>query len=395
MNSKDTLKMFLDDNSNFIHDAIEALNAIAEIPEDVRTSEMKRLHSTYISFLNKCLPLTSEHVNLSFGIYKELDELIVLPDGTVFNTNYAGKNVGNVMGWTVKSWKTSAKIQKEYKKLKEESIAASKTATKATKKKELVTRKNELEREKRKREGKIRLGDMKTCSLFVYWQLKNLKAKKDCFKVYSGEPLAKTIKEINTLLDVYWNTDIKCIRKRELLEKAINKARSKIDDFGDFYLPSKDSCSSWLRTGDFWKDAEGCYHHGITEVCYNFSFGEPYNIVPGCEQEFLTQFEQIMAKIYEITEKKRHRYWDELKQTRIADAIFSDNFERWDKPRFERSGYGEIVPIIDNCKSMLEKSTDIQKAIINNEPETAGLTDFVRDFLIRMKCFDLPKEEVA
>lgn len=393
MNSKDTLKMFLDDNSNFIHEAIEALNAIAEIPEDVRTSEMKRLHSAYIGFLNKCLPLSSEHANLSFGIYKELDELIVLPDGTVFNT-YAGKNVGNVMDWTVRSWKTSAEIQKEYKKLKEESIAANKTAAKAAEKKELATRKNELEREKNKREGKIRLGDMKTCSLFVYWQLKNLKAKKDCFKVYSGEPLAKTIKEINTLLDVYWSTDIKCIRKRELLEKAINKTRLKIDDFGDFYLPSKDSCSSWLQT-NLWKDAEGCYHCGIEEVGYNFSFGKSYNIISGCEQEFLTQFEQIMAKIYEITEKTHYRYWGEFKQTRIANAIFNDGFECWDKPRFERNGYGEIVPMIDNCKSMLEKSTDIQKAIINNEPETAGLTDFVRDFLIRMKCFDLPKEEVA
>ena len=372
MNNKEKLEMLVDDDLAIIWHTMEILRTLAVVPEDMMTPEIKKTKAACISFMNKYVDTLEETVDKT-GIKKE---------SKCHNTSFYPSGMfgmyGSYYDIGLKPWTPSKKALEEYERLKS---GNSETITELTAKEQQKKDKLEAKRQKRKEnlsQGKINLGTIKRISSIIYWQLKDFSSKKYKFPVNEGTSLALMVQKLNECNNILSSIDSES-QKGKVLDKVCQKYEKQIDNHIELYIGDD---SLYPQRYYQWEK----YRINIYAMIYPSAW---VNIIPGKEKEFLTLLSSLTAKVFQHNENPKNR-WNKISMADVIRFIIGKSIS-------ENIGYRAANSIVDklNAKNefdeaagLLEVSTNVKDAIVQNNPNVDGVTPYVRNMLIRMNFCD-------
>ena len=374
MNNKEKLKMLTEDDISIVWHTLEILKTLAVVPEDMMTPEIKKMKAACTSFINKYVDTLEETVDKT-GIRKEAKcSDTFYPSGMV-NT------YGSYCDLGLKPWTPSEKALKEYGQLKS---GHTETVTELTAKEQQKKDKLEAQRQKRKEnlsQGKFNLGTIKRVSSIIYWQLKDSSGKKYKFPVNEGKPLAAIIQKMSECNHALAEVDPES-QKGTVLSKVCQKYEDQINDCVKLYMGDNRLSAYTYR---YWDGDNGCRKEKYDVSCWN----EWTNIVPGKEKEFSTLLSALTAKVFQYNEKPENR-WNNISMADVIRSIIGKSVSK-------SIGYRDAGRIadeldakneFDEAAELLEVSTNVKDAIVQNNPNVDGVTPFMRNMLIRMNFCD-------
>ena len=374
MNNKEKLEMIIEGDSAIVWHALEILKTLAVVPEDMMTPETKKIKAAGISFINKYVDILEETVDKT-GIKKESKNhnISFYPNGMI-------DIYGSYHDVGLKPWTPSKKTLEEYEQLKS---GHTETITELTAKEQQKKDKLEASRQRRKAnlsQGKFNLGAIKRISSIIYWQLRDSSGKKYKFPVNEGKPLAAIIQKMSECSHALEGVDPES-QKGAVLSKVCEKYEDQINDCVKIYLGDDSLCAYGYR---YWGDDRRKEKYGIS--CWNMWT----NIVPGKEKEFSTLLSSLVAKAFQYNENPKNRWKGKFSITDIMNFIIGKAVAKSmghlaaDSIENDLNAKNEF----DEASELLEVSSNVETAIMQNNPNIDGVTPFMRNMLVRMNFCD-------
>lgn len=374
MNNKEKLKMLTGDDVTIVWHTLEILKILATVPEDMMTPEIKKTKVACTSFINKYVDTLEETVDKT-GIKKksERHNTYFYPSGMI-GMSYSSSSYYDI---GLKPWTPSKKALEEYERLKS---GNTKTVTELTAEEQQKKDKLEAQRQKRKAnlsQGKLNLGAIKKVSSIIYWQLKDSCGKKYKFPVNEGKPLATIIQKMGECSRALEDVDSES-QKAAVLSKVCQKYEDQINDCIKLYMGDR---RLFVYTYHYWDNDCRKEKHDIS--CHE----KWTNIIPGKEKEFSTLLSSLAAKVFQYNENPENRWKSNISMADVIRTIIKKSLSK------SNLGYRIVDNLdakneFDEAAKMLEVSTNVKDAIVQNNPNVDGVTPFMRNMLIRMNFCD-------